>query len=431
MLDLHFIRENPQLVQKSARDKNVDINIGHILEIDKKHKELSISVQKLREERNQLTDSIRGKPTTEQIEKGKKLKEKLEKEEYALKAVGDELKEKLYQIPNLPLHTVPVGDPSKFKIIKKVGEPKKLNFIPKDHLEIGEALDIIDVQRGTKVSGTRFAYLKKEGALLELALIQFTMDKLVEEGFSPIFPPMLIRSEIIKQLGYWNAENSNDYYLVNNYEEDKDGSSSENKMYLIGTAEHAIIPMHKDEVFNENDLPKRYVGFSSAFRREAGTYGKDTRGILRVHQFDKIEMVSFVKPQDDEKERKKILSIAESLVSALNLPYQIVQLASGDLAFPSAETIDIETWMPSQNKYRETHSISTTTDFQSRRLNIKYIKDQKSNIKDYAHILNGTAFAIGRTIISILENYQEIDGNVLIPKILQKYLHFEKITPKK
>ncbi len=424
MIDINLIRNNPQLIQKAAKNKNVDVNVEHILEIDKKYKELSIAVQKLREERNILTESMKGKPTSEQIEKGKILKEKLEKEEKALKAVWEELKEKLYQIPNLPLDTVPVGDPSKFKIIKKVGTPKKLNFAPKNHSEIGEALDIIDVQRGAKVSGTRFAYLKNEGALLELALIQFAMDKLVKEGFSPVFPPMLIRSEITKELGYWNAENSNNYYLVNNYEEPP--------FYLMGTAEHAIVPMHKDEIFDEKDLPKKYAGFSSAFRREAGTYGKDTKGIFRVHQFDKVEMVLFVKPQDEEKERQKLLSLAESFMQDLDLPYQLVRLASEDLSFPTAETIDIETWIPSQKKYRETHSISTTTDFQARRLNIKYKEGPSADgEKKFVHILNGTAFAIGRTIISILENYQKEDGSVLIPKILQKYLHFEKITPKK
>ena len=420
MIDINLIRNNPKDIQKAAKNKNIDINVDHILEIDKKHKELSITVQKLREERNVLTSSMKGKPTSQQIEKGKKLKEKLEKEEHALKAVWEELKEKLYQIPNLPLDTVPVGGPSKSKIIKKAGTPKKFSFTPRDHLEIGEALDIIDVERGAKVSGTRFAYLKNEGALLELALIQFAIEKLVKENFNPVFPPMLIRHDVTKELGYWNAENRNNYYLVDNYEEPP--------FYLIGTAEHAIAPMHKDEILDEKDLPKRYVGFSSAFRREAGTYGKDTRGILRVHQFDKVEMVSFVKPQDDEKERKKILSLAESFMQDLDLPYQVVRLASGDLGFPTAETIDIETWIPSQVKYRETHSISTTTDFQSRRLNIKYNDGVE---KKYVHILNGTAFAIGRTIIAILENYQQEDGSVVIPEVLRRFVNFSEITPDK
>lgn len=436
MLDLKFIRENSSFVQKAAKDKGIDININHVLEVDSKYRELSIAVQKLREERNILTSGIKGlpagrqgKPTETQIEKGKSLKERLEKEEHALKAVWDEVKEKLYQIPNLPLDTVPIGDPSKFEIIKKVGKPKHLSFAPKDNLELGESLDIIDVNRAAKVSGTRFGYLKNEGALLELALAQFAIEKLVQEGFVPIFPPMLIKAEITKELGYWNAENKNNYYLVDNFEEDKNGKTEEKKMYLIGTAEHSIAPMHKDEILNGKDLPKKYVGFSSAFRREAGSYGKDTRGILRVHQFDKVEMVEFVKPEHDEKERRKMLSLSESFMQDLELPYQLVQLASEDLAFPSAETIDIETWMPSQDKYRETHSISTTTDFQARRLNIKY---QDGNEKKYVHILNGTAFAIGRTIIAILENYQQEDGSVIIPGVLKKYLNnLEKISPKK
>ncbi len=429
MIDLNSLRENPERVQKAARNKNIDINVSHILEIDKKHKELSISVQKLREERNQLTDSLKGKPTKEQIEKGKILKEKLEKQDYALRAVAEELKLELYKIPNLPLNTVPVGDPSRFEVIKKVGEPSKFGFTPKDHLEIGEALDIIDVKRAAKVSGTRFAYLKNEGALLEFALINFALETLIKEGFVPVVPPVLIKKEITDGLGYWHGKlnekytaNEN-YYLVLDSEEHKQG------LYLVGTAEHVVAPMHKDDTFDKKDLPKKYVAFSSSFRREAGSYGKDTRGILRVHQFDKVEMVEFIKEEDDEKERKKMLSIVEGLLQKLELPYRVIRLASRDLAFPTAETIDVEIWMPSQNQYRETHSISTTTDFQSRRLNIKY---QDGNEKKYVHILNGTAFAIGRTVIAIIENYQQKDGTILIPKALQKYLNnLKKISSKK
>lgn len=422
MLDLKFIRENPQVVQKAAKDKGIDIDINHVLEIDNKYCELKQSVQKLREERNRFSRE-------KNIEEGRKIKDRLGKEEYALKSVGEELQNKLFQIPNLPLASVPVGDPSRLKIIKKHGTPKKFDFTLKDHLELGEKLDIIDVQRAAKVSGTRFAYLKNEGALLELALIQFVMEKLFKEGFIPIFPPMLIKRKITEGLGYWTRENHNNYYLVTDFEEVEDGKEKENPLYLIGTAEHSIVSMHKDEVFRANDLPKKYIGFSSAFRREAGTYGKDTRGILRVHQFDKLEMVEFVKPDEDEKERRKMLFLSENFIQDLELPYQLVKLASEDLAFPSAETIDIETWIPSQNKYRETHSISTTTDFQARRLNIKY---QEGSEKKYAHILNGTAFAIGRTIVAILENYQQEDGSVVIPEVLRKYLNnLEKITPKK
>ena len=425
MFDIKFIRENPQVVQKAAKDKDIDIDVNHVLEIDAKHRELQQSVQQLRAERNRFSRA-------KNIEEGRKIKDRLEKEEHALKAVEEELHNELFQIPNLPLASVPVGDQSKFEIIKKVsskGRPASgWDFTPKDHLELGENLDIIDVQRAAKVSGTRFAYLKNEGALLEFALIQFAIGKLVKEGFIPILPPMLIKYNITKGLGYWERGNHNNYYLVTDYEEVEEGKEKENPLYLIGTAEHSIVPMHKDEIFNKKELPKRYVGFSSAFRREAGTYGKDTRGILRVHQFDKLEMVEFVKPDEDEKERRKMLSMSESFMQDLDLSYQLVKLASEDLAFPSAETIDIETWMPSQKKYRETHSISTTTDFQARRLNIKYYD---GNEKKYVHILNGTAFAIGRTIVAILENYQQEDGSVIIPKVLRKYLNnLKKITPK-
>ena len=429
MIDINLIRNNPQLIQKAAKDKNVDINIEHILEIDKKHKELSISVQKLREERNILTDSIKGKPTDEQIETGQKLKEKLEKEDNALKAVWIELKENLYKIPNLPKEDVKTGkDESANEVIRKYKEPTKFNFKPLDHLDLGEALDIIDVKNASKVSGSRFGYLKNEGALMEFALVQLAFEILAKEGFIPIIPPVLIDQSITQGLGYWQAGGNEDYYSVG---EPKEGKS----FYLIGTAEHSIVPIHKDEVLEKKDLPKRYVGFSSAFRREAGTYGKDTRGILRVHQFDKVEMVSFVSEENDDKEHEYLLSLEEKLFQALEIPYQVVKMCTGDLGFPIARKYDLEAWLPGQGKYREVTSASTATDFQSRRLNIKYLDDGE---KKFVHILNGTAFAIGRTIIAILENYQQKDGSVLIPKVLQKYLpagkaslNFEKIMSKK
>ncbi|MDP2628882.1 MAG: serine--tRNA ligase [Nanoarchaeota archaeon] len=423
MIDTNLLRSNPKDVQKAAKDKNVEINVDHILEIDKKYKDLSISVQKLREERNVLTDSMKGKPTPEQIEKGKALKEKLEKEENYLKAVWDELKEYLYKIPNIAKDDVKVGeDESKNEIVRKYKEPTKFDFKPKDHLEIGEALDIIDVKSAAKVSGSRFGYLKNQGALLEIALVQLALEVLTKEGFIPIIPPVLINKEITQGLGYWEGKGSTDYYSVSDQEEKKE-------MYLIGTAEHSIVPIHKDEVLKLKDLPKRYVGFSSAFRREAGTYGKDTRGILRVHQFDKVEMVSFTTEENSDKEHDYLLSLEEKLFQLLEIPYQVVKMCTGDLGFPIARKFDLEAWMPGQNKYREVTSASTATDFQSRRLNIKYSTNQ--NEKKFVHILNGTAFAIGRTIISILENYQTEDGSVLIPKVLQKYLNSEKISSKK
>lgn len=412
MLDIKLIRENPKEVQKKIKDRGVDIDIDQVLSLDKEHKDLSMSVQKLREERNKA-----GKDKN--IEKGKEIKENLRKEEERLRSVEEKLNELLLKIPNLTLSDVPVGDETKNKVIKKAGTPPKFNFSPKDHLELGESLDIIDVHRASKVSGTRFGYLKNEAVLLEFALVQFVLEKLIKENFIPLVPPVLIKEEIASGLGYWQAEGNENYYFVRDFHLDENKKEKPLDLYLAGTGEHAAVPMHKDEVFTANDLPKRYIVFSPSFRREAGSYGKDTRGIFRVHQFDKLEMVSFVKPEEDEKERKKLLQIAEDLVKELGLSYRLVRLATQDISFPAAETVDIETWMPSQNKYRETHSISTTTDFQARRLNIKY---QDGVEKKYVHILNGTAFAIGRTIIAILENYQKKDGSIEIPKVLQKYI---------
>lgn len=425
MLDIKFIRENPKVVEKGARNKGIKIDINQVLDSDKKYRKLSGLIQKLREERNKAAEK-------KDIEKGKEIKEKLDKQEQELRLAKGTVDDLLLKIPNLPLEDVPVGDESKNKVIKKVGNPGKFDFDPRDHLELGELLDIIDIKRASKVSGTRFGFLKNEAVLLEFALVQFVMEKLVKEGFTPIIPPVLIRHEITNGLGYWQAGGNENYYFVRDYELRENDKAKTLDLYLIGTGEHVAVPMHKDEVFKNNDLPRRYIVFSSCFRREAGSYGKDTRGIFRVHEFDKLEMISFVRPEDDEKERKKLLSFAEELVDELGLSYQLVKLASEDLSFPAAETIDIEAWIPSQNKYRETHSISTTTDFQARRLNIRLQENPPAGgEKKYAHILNGTAFAIGRTIIAILENYQKKDGSVEIPKVLQKYLGKTSIKPKK
>lgn len=418
MLDIKFIRENSNLVQKAAKDKGVDINISHLLEIDSKYRQLSLSVQKLREGRNRFAKE-------QNIEEGKRLKDRLEKEENALRAVEEELDEWLLKIPNLPKEDVKVGkDESENEVIRKYKEPKKFDFTPKDHVEIGEFLEIIDIKRAAKVSGTRFAYLKNEAAILEFALVQLAFEILTKEGFIPVVPPVLINKEITEGLGYWQAGGNEDYYLVVEPAEKKE-------FYLVGTAEHSIVPMYKDEVLDGKDLPKRYIAFSSAFRREAGSYGKDTRGILRVHQFDKVEMVSFVKNGEDDKEHEFLLSMEEKLFQLLDIPYRVVKMCTGDLGFPTARKYDIEAWMSGQGEYREVTSTSTTTDFQARRLNIRYQDGPPAGGgKKYVSILNGTGFAIGRTIIAILENYQQKDGSVMIPEALKKYLPFSSIQPK-
>ncbi len=433
MLDIQFIRENPEKVKKDLSRrlfKEVTL-IDKALKFDEERRKLLIEIEGLRAQRNQAAK-------TKDIEKGKKIKKELSEKEPKLKVVEDKLKETLYSIPNIPLEDVPEGPEENKKFVRKNGKPKKFDFTPKEHLDLGVKLGIIDIQRASKVSGSRFAYLKGDGALLELALINFALEKLTKKGFIPVFPPMLIKKEITDGLGYWHGRINDELTANENYYLVYDPQEHEQGLYLIGTGEHSTVPMHSGEVLEEKELPKKYVAFSSCFRREAGSYGQDTKGILRVHQFDKVEMIEFIKPEDDKKEHENLLSCAEELMQELELPYQVVVLAAGDIGFPTAKTYDIETWLPGQNKYRETHSISTTTNYQARRLNIKYrdpgvpgiigagiIPVPSSN--KYVHVLNGTAFAIGRTIIAILENYQQKDGSVLIPKVLQKWVGKEKV----
>lgn len=411
MLDVNFIKENPKEVKEGIKKKGYDSKmVDRVLKVDETRRDLIGKIENLRAERNKLTKY--------DVEKGKKIKEDLRKLEPDLNAVEEELKELLWQIPNLLADDVPFGKNENDNVeIKRWGRPRKFDFKPKAHFELGEILDLIDIKRGGKVSGTRFGYLKNEAAILEFALINLAFENLLKEGFIPVIPPAMISLDSMKGMGYLEHGGQENMYVL-----DKD------KMVLVGTAEQAIGPMHKDEIFLEKELPKRYVGFSSCFRREAGSYGKDTKGIFRVHQFNKVEMFSFTKPENSDKEHEYLLSLEEKLMQALELPYRIVKMCTGDLGHPAARKYDIETWFPSENRYRETHSVSTCTDFQARRLDIKFKdKDGKTN---FVHTLNGTAFS-ERPILAILENYQQKDGSVEIPGVLQKYTGFKKISPRK
>ncbi|HUQ85207.1 MAG TPA: serine--tRNA ligase [Candidatus Limnocylindrales bacterium] len=418
MLDIKFIRENPEVVKNGVKSKGVDVDIDKIIDLDKLKQGHQQTVQKLQEERNTFTKTISGKPTGDQIEIGKKIREKLEEEENAYNTINSELNALLLKIPNLPKPDVKIGkDDSENEVLRKYKDPIKLDFAPKDHLELGETLDIIDVKSAAKVSGARFGYLKNDGALLEFALKQLAFDLLLKEGFIPVVPPVLIKKDIMDGLGYTAmGEDENIFFLPND------------NLYLVGTAEQSIVPLHMNDTLSKNELPKRYVGFSTSFRREAGSYGKDTKGIFRVHQFNKVEMVSFVEEGKDDAEHEYMLSIEEKLFQMLDIPYQVVAICTGDLGFNAARKYDIEAWIPSQDKYREVTSTSTVTDFQSRRLNMKY---QDGDQKKYLQVLNGTAFSMNRPIIAILENYQQADGSILIPEALRKYMGKDKITLQK
>lgn len=422
MLDIKFIRENPEKIKQGLKKRlftEVKL-VDEVTLLDKKRSVLLIEVENLRMKKNKASND-------RNIEEGKKIKEELKTRETEFNEVENELKDLLYKIPNVPADDVPEGPEENKKVLKKFGEPKKFDFQPLDHVDLGLKLGIVDIERASKISGSRFAYLEGDGVLLEFALINFALSKLMTKGFVPLLPPMIIKKEITDDLGYWHGGGNENYYFLKDYENTQKGKQErEMDLYLVGTGEHSTVPMYAKEILNEKDLPKKYVTFSSCFRREAGTYGKDTKGILRLHQFDKVEMIELVKPEDDEKVHEEMLSFSEELMQELNLPYQVVILAAGDIGFPTAKTYDIETWLPGQNKYRETHSISTTTDYQARRLEIKY---RGADGNKFVHILNGTAFAIGRTIIAILENYQNSDGSVNVPEVLQNYVGKKVLTP--
>jgi seryl-tRNA synthetase len=417
MLDISLIREKPKEIQKAALAKGVTVDIDLVLKLDEQVQSVQKEVQQIREERNALVKGITGKPSPEQVEKGKKLKEELEKKEEAFRISSTELDTLLVGIPNPSKSDVKVGkDESENEVIKTVGEPTKFSFKPKDHLELGETLDIIDVKQAAQVSGARFDYLKRDGALLEMALRQYAYDVLLKEGFIPVTPPVLIKKEVMEGLGYTAMGEAENIFSI-----DKDG------LYLVGTAEQSVVPLHMNDVLKKEDLPRRYVAFSSSFRREAGSYGKDTRGIWRVHQFNKVEMVSFVAEGEDDKEHEYMLSLEEKFFKDLGIPYQVVRICTGDLGFNAARKYDIEAWIPSQNAYKEVTSTSTVTDFQSRRLNMKY---QDGGEKKYLQVLNGTAFSMNRPIVAILENFQQEDGSIVIPEVLRKYIGKDVIKSK-
>jgi seryl-tRNA synthetase len=412
MLDIKFIRENPDKVKEGLQKRGENpALVDKVLEADKRRREFLQKSEKLRFQRKKLSNSA------QDLEEAKKIKIAFKEVEQNLKEAQKQFEALMYQLPNLPLANVPFGRNEKDNVVvKTVGEIPRFDFPVKDYLEIAKKFDLIDTERAAKTSGTRFGFLKRELVLMEFALVRLAIDSLLKEGFIPLIPPVMIKPEMMRAMGYIDtpADLEERYFL------EKDN------LVLVGTSEQVMGPMHQGEIFEEKDLPRRYVGFSSCFRREAGSYGKDTKGILRVHQFDKVEMFSFERAENSEKEHQFLIKMAENLIAKLGLPYRLVQLCTADLARPSAVTFDIEVWLPGQGCYRETNSISNCTDFQARRLNIRY-KKRQTNKLEFVHTLNGTAFAIGRILIAIIENYQQKNGKIKVPKALLPYLDFEEI----
>jgi len=419
MLDIKLIRQNPEKVKEGCRNKNAQVDIDRLLEVDGKRRETIQALDDMRAQKNKASKEIPNlkddKEKNKLILEMRELDGNSDRLKENLKNLEEELEKLVLSVPNLPLDDVPIGKDEKENVLlREVGKRTEFKFEPKSYLEIAEKLDLIDVKRAAKVSGSRFGYIKNQLALLELALINLAFDLLVKQGFKIVIPPVMIKPQMMKNMGYVERGGEEIYYL------EKD------EMYLVGTSEQSVGPMHSDEVLGEKELPLRYAAFSTCFRREAGAYGKDTKGILRVHQFDKIEMFSFCHPEKSKEEHKFLLKTEEKLMQSLEIPYHVLEICTGDLGDPAAAKYDIEAWIPLENRYRETHSTSNCNDFQARRLNIKY-RDSKTNNLEFVHTLNGTAFAIGRTLIAVIENYQQKDGSILVPKALQKYLSFKKI----
>jgi len=427
MLDIKFIRNYPDKVKESCKQKHIKVDVDLLLEVDKRKRQTLQALEDMLAQKNQASKII--SRTKDEKEKRKLILEMRELDENSdrltkvLKESEGEFNNLMLQIPNLPLDDVPIGRDEKDNVVSREwGEKSKFDlpagrqgFQPKNYLELAENLDLIDVKRAAKISGTRFGILKKEAALLEFSLINFTFETLLKDGFIPVIPPIMLKPEMLEKSGHLSEKDKPERYFI-----EKDNA------YLAGTAEQPIAAMHADEIFEEKDLPRRYLGFSTCFRREAGASGKDTKGIFRVHQFDKIEMFSICHPEKSSREHQFLLSCQEKLMQSLKIPYRVIQICTGDLGFPAAAAYDVEAWMPSENRYRETHTTFNDTDFQTRRLNIRY-RDSKTKKLAIPHALNGTAFAIGRILIAIIENYQQKDGKIFVPEALQKYLNFKII----
>jgi seryl-tRNA synthetase len=424
MIDVTLLRKEPDRVRKAVLSKNGDVTlVDRFVELDDAWRKGTAEVEQLRAEQRALSDK-------REIDAAKAYKERIKAQEEELRKLEEERNAVWLRIPNLPSEDTPVGkDENENKVIRKAGTLPVFDFEPKDHVALGESLGLIDTEKAGQVSGARFAYLFGDLVKLEFGLVQFVLEVLtnpsvmqsVAEGskpgytgkpFVPVVPPVMIRPEVFAKMARLEPQEER-YHIPSD------------DVYLIGSAEHTLGPLHMEETLKEEDLPRRYIGFSTSFRREAGSYGKDTKGILRLHQFDKLEMESFTVPEDSIAEQEFFVAVQEYLMWTLELPYQVVMCCTGDQGDPDARHVDIETWMPGQGRYRETHSADLMTDYQARRLNTKV--KRKDGRTDFVHMNDATAIAVGRTLIAIMENYQTKEGKIRVPKVLEKYVGKEII----
>lgn len=426
MLDIRFIRENPDRVQEAAAQKGYTVNIAELLSADESRRELQAKADDLRTQRNEIAAQMKGgKPAPELVEQGRVIKTELSEVEDHLRVADETYMTLLKAVPNMPADDVPVGASEDENVVaKKVGEPRIFDFAPKNHAELAEAKGWLDKERAAKVAGSRFAYLKGDMVKLQFAIIQMIMDKLSDQAFideiiaennlnvsnrpfMPVLPPFMLRTELYDAMD--RLEPRDDRYKI----EDED-------LWLQGSAEHVLGSMHADEIFDEKDLPARYIGYATSFRREAGTYGKDMEGMFRMHQFDKLEMESLGVAEKGLDEHLLMVAIQEKIMQLLEIPYQVLQKCTADIGKPNARGVDIEAWLPGQDTYRETHTADYMTDYQARRLKTR-VRREDGDV-ELIHTNDATALPLSRGPIAILENHQQADGSVRIPEALRPYM---------
>ena len=416
MIDVNILRENPETLAAALKRRGAQLSVDELTALDRRRREVRHRAEEIRAEQKQSGKAIaalQGDEKQAAIARAGSLSEDYKRLTLEADGLDEQFNALWVQVPNIAHESAPDGTTEEDAVeIRRWGDVPEFDFRVQDHQDLGETLDIIDVARGVKTSGSRFAYLKGKAALLEFGLVRFAMDRLMEGGFTPVIPPVLVREEALYGTGFF-PDDSEQVYAI-----EKDD------LYLVGTSEVALAALHLDEILDEADLPVRYAGFSTCFRREAGTYGKDTRGIFRVHQFDKVEMFSFCHPDKSWDEHETLLAMEEGIVQALGLPYRVVNVAAGDLGASAAKKYDIEAWIPSQETFREITSCSNTTDFQARRLKARFKSDKGNRL---VYTLNGTAVAVGRTILAIMENFQQADGSIVIPEVLHPYPGFDVI----
>lgn len=417
MLDIKLIRSNPEEVKRALEKRGAQANLEEFLKLDEERRTLLVEVEQLKSLRNRESEEIarrkkQGEPADELIEKMREVSNKIKEMDDRVKEIEGKLEQLLLMIPNIPDESVPVGKSDADNVeVRRWGEPRKFDFAPKPHWELGEALDILDFERAAKITGSRFVVYKGAGARLERAIINFMLDLHTQKhGYKEIFPPFIVNRASMTGTGQLPKFEEEAFKLYNNTD-----------YFLIPTAEVPVTNLHMNEILEKEDLPIYYVAYSGCFRAEAGSAGRDTRGIIRQHQFNKVELVKFTEPENSMEELEKLTRDAEEVLQILGLPYRVVVLCTGDLGFSSSKTYDIEVWMPSYNRYVEISSCSNFKDFQARRANIRY-RPEKGARPQYVHTLNGSGLAVGRTTAAILENFQQPDGSVVIPEALRPYM---------